>query len=176
MFPRVLLLLANVMLAQLTQAAALQMTIAVLGATGAGKSTLINAAFDVPQAVSGEFDSTTSQVAAYTSGSKALPLFADSMVFDTPGLMDNRGVSDREVLDNITSFYLKQKELDVSTARIDAFLLLNSVMEQRVYLEQNLGAYISAFSPSMLKSLVVVNTLNNVLHKPPEYMNTIRER
>jgi hypothetical protein len=134
---------------------------------------MIRRSFDIAGVRVGDIKSTTTAVERYQAGPGALIFLQGSVVFDTPGLHDTEGITDRELLRQVTHYYLQQRRQTPTADRIDVFLVLVPATMPRVYIHQDLGIYLSAFSLEMLRSTVVVITQNNVAKKDEHYTGAI---
>jgi GTPase Era involved in 16S rRNA processing len=83
-------------------------TFLILGQTGVGKSSFINAAFGIPFAKTDEFRSCTKVVKHYANGT----LFGDVCLIDTPGLSEDNEDLDGKYLEMIRD-YMMFDQVDV---------------------------------------------------------------
>jgi ABC-type dipeptide/oligopeptide/nickel transport system ATPase component len=96
----------------------------LIGESGAGKSSMINRILGKTAALVQAGESATSKCAFYVVSAGKL---AGCVLVDTPGLFDSRGVTDKEIIDEIKSGF---KTLKVGYVR--GILLLHNLAECRI--------------------------------------------
>jgi len=137
----------------------------LIGETGPGKSSMVNFIYGNITAIEGHtFDSETSDTHVFCHEK------INMCIIDTPGLFDNRGYSNEDILHSIEAEVIRQ-----SIIRIQSVLIMIDGTSTKIRVKHLVEGLISMFNESVLSSVVFVVNKKEKLNasKEKEIMNYI---